>query len=294
MTRMQITRARTVTELDDLLTSARSAVVAWNRDGGGACETAAFRFSGGIYFIGLPVGILSAGTEVAVLVDDGEIVLRPSRRTGTGLGRADPRSARRRARVVRRGAGAGGRLGLWHLAPAMSLSPSDLKRVDEALVVRLATISKRGTPLVTPLWFARDENVIHIGTRRGSPHTRNVVENPRVVLMFFGRDDQVLRVSSIARLRDYGEMSLARKARMAWRYFLKPAALTHFARNWRKLAVRKAYYRERTDPAVLEVTLDEAERMKRRGLETSQPRSQRSRNQPWIAPTTSPATPHTR
>lgn len=81
---------------------------------------------------------------------------------------------------------------------------------------------------------------------------------------------------------------------MAWRYFLKPAALAHFARNWRKLGVRKAYYRERTDPAILEVTLDEAARMKRRGLETSQPRSQRSRNQPWIAPTTSPATPHTR
>lgn len=42
---------------------------------------------------------------------------------------------------------------------------------DRALVVRLATISERGAPLLTPLWFGRDGDVIYIGTRHGSPRS---------------------------------------------------------------------------------------------------------------------------
>lgn len=157
----------------------------------------------------------------------------------------------------------------------MSLSRSELRRVDEARIVRLATVSRRGTPLVTPLWFARDADVIYIGTRRSSPHSRNVADDPRVVMVFSGRDGRVMRVTGAARLSD-DEMSLGRKARMAWRYFLGPSALAHWVRHWRKLGLRKAYYRERTDPAMLEVTLDEAEVSSRPG----QPRSHRSRNHP--------------
>ena len=66
-----ITRAVTVRDLDDLLSTARFATVAWNRDGQVAAEPAAFRFVGGKYFIGLAPGLLTRGTEVAALVDEG-------------------------------------------------------------------------------------------------------------------------------------------------------------------------------------------------------------------------------
>lgn len=69
----RITRTVAPNELGNLLTSAGSAVVAWNRDGRVAAETAAFRYEEGVYFIGLPEATLSEGTEVAVLVDDGEM-----------------------------------------------------------------------------------------------------------------------------------------------------------------------------------------------------------------------------
>jgi hypothetical protein len=78
--------------------------------------------------------------------------------------------------------------------------------------------------------------------------------NPRT-----GQTSTILRVSGTARVRDYDAMSLARKARLAWRYFLRPAALAHWARHWRKLGVRKRYYAERTDPSMVEVTLEDAE-----------------------------------
>ena len=54
-------------------------------------------------------------------------------------------------------------------------------------------------------------------------------------------------------------MSGLRKARLAWRYFLRPKAVLHFVSNWRKLSVRKRYYAERTDPAMVEITLEQGE-----------------------------------
>lgn len=146
----------------------------------------------------------------------------------------------------------------------MSISPTALRRfIDGALTVRVATLSKNGAPLLTPLWFARDDDIIYMGTRRGSLHARHVAENPFVVMLFGDRGGKrtrrVLRVSGTARACDYEAMTLLRKARIAWRYFLRPAALAHWAANWRKIGVRNRYYEERTDPSMLEITLEEGE-----------------------------------
>lgn len=59
--------------------------------------------------------------------------------------------------------------------------------MDRALIVRIATQSRAGMPLVTPLWFLRDGSKIIIGTRRGSPHERNAFANPSVVMTFGDR-----------------------------------------------------------------------------------------------------------
>jgi PPOX class probable F420-dependent enzyme len=138
-----------------------------------------------------------------------------------------------------------------------------LKFVDGALTVRLATISRKGTPLLTPLWFARDGDVIYMGTRRSSPHARHITENPDVVMLFGDRGGKpargVLRVTGKACVCDIKSLSGLRKARLAWRYFLAPGAIRHWMANWRKIGVRNRYYAERTDPAMVEITLGEGE-----------------------------------
>ena len=68
-----ITRAVTASDLTGLLTSAKVAIVAWNRDGQVAAEPAAFRFVNGRYLIGLPPAMLREHTEVAALIDDGPL-----------------------------------------------------------------------------------------------------------------------------------------------------------------------------------------------------------------------------
>lgn len=143
----------------------------------------------------------------------------------------------------------------------MSVSRETMTRsVDAALIVRLATLSKKGTPLLTPLWFSRDGDVIYLGTRRSSLHARHIRENPRVLMIFADdRAGDVLRVGGMARMRDIAEMSSVRKARMAWRYFLRPAALAHWAKHWRTLGLRRRYYAERTDGVMVEITLENAE-----------------------------------
>jgi hypothetical protein len=90
-----------------------------------------------------------------------------------------------------------------------------------------------------------------------------MARNPRVVMLFGDRGGKptrrILRVAGTARVCNYESMSPARKARLAWRYILRPTALAHWAANLRKMAVRNRYYSERTDPAVVEITLDDAE-----------------------------------
>jgi hypothetical protein len=146
----------------------------------------------------------------------------------------------------------------------MSLSWPIVQRfVDGALTVRLGTLSTNGTPLITPLWYGREGRIIFIGTRRGSIHARHAAANPRVVMLFGDRHgtptSRVLRVNGEARVGDYRALSLLRKARLAWRYFLQPRALVHWAAHWRRVGVRNRYYAERTDPSIIEITLGDAE-----------------------------------
>lgn len=146
----------------------------------------------------------------------------------------------------------------------MSAAPTSVRRfIDRALLVRLATQSRAGKPLLTPLWFTRDGGKIIMGTRGGSPHARNASVNPAVVMTFSDRQGRptrrVLRVFGTARVAGYEEMTVWHKAKLAWRYFLQPRSVMHWLKNWRKIGVRNRYYAERTDPSMLEITLERTE-----------------------------------
>jgi hypothetical protein len=135
--------------------------------------------------------------------------------------------------------------------------------IDRALTVRIATVSAKGTPMVTPLWFGRDGDVVFVGTMRASPLARHIAARPRVVLLFGDRGgratSRALRVTGSATIRARSALTRARKLQIARRYIIAPGALAHWASNWRKLGARGRYYAERPESCVIELTLDAAE-----------------------------------
>ena len=145
----------------------------------------------------------------------------------------------------------------------MSLPPGALRFIDGALTVRLCTRSRGGVPLVTPLWFARDGDILYMGTNRGAFHARHIQGNPGVVLLFSDRHGRrtrrVLRVLGTAQVRERGRMTFGRQARMVRRYYLRPPAALHWLRNWRRISWMRRYHEERPDTAVIEIELVLAE-----------------------------------
>lgn len=145
----------------------------------------------------------------------------------------------------------------------MSIKPEHLRFIDQALTVRLCTISASAVPLITPLWFAREGDTIYLGTRRDSIHARHIQRNPRVVLLLSDRRGRrtrrVLRATGTATVNGPGRMTLRRKVRMAARYYLPPRAAWHWLRNWRKRATLARYHAERQDTATVEIRLESAE-----------------------------------
>lgn len=145
----------------------------------------------------------------------------------------------------------------------MSLSDEQRRFLDSALTVRVATLSARGMPLVTPLWFGREGDTIYLGTRASAPHSRNMLANPSVTLLagdrWGHRTKRVLRLKGTADVRGFDAMTWHRKASLAWRYFLRPAAAADYVRNWRKFRTRRRYYGERTDGVCIEIHVESAE-----------------------------------
>jgi hypothetical protein len=67
----RITRALAPTDLADLLAASTSASVACQNEGELMAAPAAFLYDAGRYCIGVPVGVLRDGAEVAVVMDEG-------------------------------------------------------------------------------------------------------------------------------------------------------------------------------------------------------------------------------
>jgi len=145
----------------------------------------------------------------------------------------------------------------------MTLTQDELKFVEGALTVRLCTLSPKGVPLITPLWFGRDGDVLYLGTRRDAFHSRHIERNPRVVLLFSDqrgrRTRRVLRVTGTAALEPKESLTRRRQLRMAVRYYLPPALAWDRLRNWRRWATLGRYHAERPDIATVVIQMESAE-----------------------------------
>lgn len=99
--------------------------------------------------------------------------------------------------------------------------------LDVPRVATLATINGDGTPLLTPLWFARDGDALWLAVGPDSPKVRNMRRDPRVTLVVV--DETGYRYVTIRGRASFASGEDGGKAReMAIRY-LGPEAGTRFA-----------------------------------------------------------------
>lgn len=145
------------------------------------------------------------------------------------------------------------------------MSPDDpeVRRfLPRCRVVRIATLSVKGTPHITPLWFVVADGRILMGARAESPAARNVAANPRVVLLFETADgeapDRVLRMTGTAVLHR-GSAVRREGVLFARKYILSWGDLRDTFANMSRILDRVRYYAERGNAGVIDVTPESAE-----------------------------------
>lgn len=133
-----------------------------------------------------------------------------------------------------------------------------------SMVARVATLSPKGRPHMTPLWFTYDQGRIYMTSRDGSPAARNITAHPAVVLLFDAergpRWDRVLRIQGHATFRKERGLLRLVVRRESRRYWFSASGLRHLLSHLRKLPVIARYYAERRgDAGVIEVVPERAE-----------------------------------
>lgn len=128
------------------------------------------------------------------------------------------------------------------------LSPADpavravLRR---SMVAEVATLSAKGRPFVTPLWFVTTGDALYLTTGPETWAGNNVRQRPAVTLLFYGdragRCDRVLRVRGTATCHR-GLPSWRVLARAAAKYYVAPRALPVELQNARRWRLRRLLY----------------------------------------------------
>jgi len=145
----------------------------------------------------------------------------------------------------------------------VSTSESEVRRfLASSMVVRLATLSPKGLPLITPIWFVPVGVKLYIPTGIGALAVRNIEAHPKVVALFDAERDpaeqRVLRLHGTAtwkRIRP----SLPLVLRYARKYYLCSGGVRAELAHIRQWALRSRYYGQGDDGALIEIKGEEAE-----------------------------------
>lgn len=114
-----------------------------------------------------------------------------------------------------------------------------------AMVVEVATLSPKGRPFVTPLWFVAAGGTLYLTIGPETWAGRNVVRHPEVTLLFHGEADgrpgRVLRVRGTATCYR-GLPSWRVLLRIAAKYYVSARGLPLELWNARRWRLRRRYY----------------------------------------------------
>ncbi len=132
-----------------------------------------------------------------------------------------------------------------------------------SMVARVATVSARGRPHLTPLSFVCDGERIYMITASTVLAPRNVAAHSSVVLLFDAerapRPDRVLRISGQATLRTDRAARRIMMRRGAPKYYLCASGLLSLLRHIGKLPVWLRAFVRGADSVVVEVVPETAE-----------------------------------
>lgn len=116
-----------------------------------------------------------------------------------------------------------------------------------SLVMRLATVSARGAPSLTPIWFVVVDGRLVSTTAATTVAARNIATEPRVTVLLdgetAGRSDYVLRLRGTATVHE-GLPPLGVLARFGRKYYLAPGGLRSEVSHASRWRLRMRYYGE--------------------------------------------------
>jgi uncharacterized pyridoxamine 5'-phosphate oxidase family protein len=147
----------------------------------------------------------------------------------------------------------------------MNMETGRVRRfLSRSMIVRLATVSARQQPRLTPLWFVADRGRIYMNAREGSPAARDIAAHAGVVLLFSldrGPDNgSVLRITGRARVRRRAAVRRRAVLLSALKYHISRGGLRNLLGSLGSLFTRLHYYAERGgEAAAIEVVPERAE-----------------------------------
>src|SRR5690606_21750921 len=129
--------------------------------------------------------------------------------------------------------------------------PVVLDILGRARVARIATQSRNGRPSINPLWFARVDGEIWLGTPEWTLAARNARADPRVSLLFNVEGDpsdrRVLRITGRATVRTDQRAQRTYNRRALRRYALTPGGIRNTLRHRRLLGLMRRYHAQSAD-----------------------------------------------
>jgi hypothetical protein len=128
------------------------------------------------------------------------------------------------------------------------LAPSDPVVVEflrGSMVALVATVSAKGRPFLTPLWFVVDGGALYFATGTATWAARNVARQPEAALLLTGegraRPGEALRLRGLATIRA-GLPPWRVLLRIVAKYYAAPGGLAVELANVTKWGLRARYY----------------------------------------------------
>jgi hypothetical protein len=130
-----------------------------------------------------------------------------------------------------------------------------------SLVMRLATVSGRDIPSLTPIWFVVMDGRLVASTAATTVAARNIAAEPRVTILLDG--EKAGSSELVLRLRGTGEVHHGLPpwgvlARFAGKYYLSPGGLRSELGHVDRWGLRRRYYAQ-SDPVWLAIQPTAAE-----------------------------------
>jgi uncharacterized pyridoxamine 5'-phosphate oxidase family protein len=114
-----------------------------------------------------------------------------------------------------------------------------------SMVALVATVSAKGHPFMTPLWFVVDGGVLYLTTGTATWVARNVAHQPEVALLLTGErltpSGETLRLRGTATVQP-GLPPWRVLLRIAAKYYVAPGGLTVELSNATRWGLRARYY----------------------------------------------------